>query len=60
MIILKKEESKNVHSLFAPILTKRIGRQLKQRLHKEHINKNEDITSLSGKIANSKLFLVLF
>ena len=47
---IKKEEFDNIHNLFAAILVKGIGRQLKQGLHKEYASKKEALTSLRGKI----------
>ena len=36
------EEFDNIHNLFAAILAKGIGRQLKQGLYREYIDKKED------------------
>lgn len=44
------EEFDNIHNLFAAILAKGIGRQLKQGLYKEYINKTEDLMVVRGKI----------
>lgn len=44
------EEFDNIHNLFAAILAKGIGRQLKQGLYKEYINKKEDLMVAHGKI----------
>ena len=44
------EEFENIHSLFAAILAKGIGRQLKQGLHREYLNRREDVTVVRGKI----------
>lgn len=44
------EEFKNIHDLFAAILSKGIGRQLKQGLYREYLNRKEDITVVRGKI----------
>jgi len=44
------EEFENIHNLFAAILAKGIGRQLKQGLYKEYLNHKEDIATVRGKI----------
>jgi len=44
------EEFENIHNLFAAILAKGIGRQLKQGLYKEYLNRKEDIAVVRGKI----------
>ncbi len=44
------EEFENIHDLFAAILSKGIGRQLKQGLYREYLNRKEDITVVRGKI----------
>ncbi len=44
------EDFDNIHNLFAAILGKGIGQQLKQGLFREYINRNEDIPVLRGKI----------
>ncbi|HHT14302.1 MAG TPA: 5-methylcytosine-specific restriction endonuclease system specificity protein McrC [Clostridiales bacterium] len=44
------EEFENIHSLFAAILSKGIGRQLKQGLHREYLSRKEDIPVLRGKV----------
>ncbi len=44
------EEFENMHNLFAVILAKGIGRQLKQGLYKEYLNRKEDVTVVHGKI----------
>lgn len=44
------EESERIHDLFAVILAKGIARQLKQGLHREYLNRIEDLTSLRGKV----------
>jgi len=44
------EEFENIHNLFAAILAKGIGIQLKQGLYREYINRKEDTTVLRGKI----------
>lgn len=44
------EEFDNIHNLFAAILAKGIGRQLKQGLHREYCNYTEALSSVRGKI----------
>lgn len=44
------EEFDHLHNLFAAILAKGIGRQLKQGLYREYINRKEDLTVVRGKI----------
>lgn len=44
------EEFENIHNLFAAILAKGIGRQLKQGLYRSYINKKENIAVIRGKI----------
>jgi len=44
------EDFDNIHNLFAAILSKGIGQQLKQGLYREYINLLEDLTVLRGKI----------
>lgn len=44
------EEFDNLHNLFAAILSKGIGRQIKQGLYREYISYSEDIPKLRGKI----------
>ena len=47
---VEKEEFDNLHNLFAAILAKGIGRQLKQGLYREYINRKEDTAVVRGKI----------
>ena len=47
---IAKEKFDNIHNLFAAILAKGIGRQLKQGLYREYLNRQEDISVISGKI----------
>lgn len=47
---LATEEFENVHDLFAAILVKGIGRQLKQGLYREYRSCKEDTSILHGKI----------
>lgn len=47
---VKKEDFENIHNLFASILAKGIGQQLKQGLSREYINRSEDMAVLRGKI----------
>lgn len=44
------EEFDNLHNLFAAILAKGIGRQLKQGLYREYLDHKEDLTVVRGKI----------
>lgn len=44
------EEFENVHDLFAAILAKGIGRQLKQGLYREYLNRKETAAVVRGKI----------
>lgn len=44
------EDFENLHDLFAAILCKGIGRQLKQGLYREYVNCIEDLTVVRGKI----------
>jgi len=47
---LAKEEFDNIHNLFAAILALGIGRQLKQGLYREYLNRGEDLNVVRGKI----------
>lgn len=44
------EKFENIHNLFAAILSKGIGRQLKQGLYREYLNRKEDTVVARGKI----------
>ncbi len=44
------EEFENIHNLFASILSKGIGRQLKQGLYREYMNRKENLPVMRGKI----------
>lgn len=44
------EEFENIHNLFAAILAKGIGRQLKHGLYREYLNRKEDTAVVHGKI----------
>lgn len=44
------EEFDNIHNLFAILLAKGIGRQLKQGLYREYQNRKEDMSVVRGKI----------
>ncbi len=44
------EEFDNMHNLFAAILSKGIGQQLKQGLYREYLNRTEDLAVVRGKI----------
>ncbi|MCM1242743.1 MAG: 5-methylcytosine-specific restriction endonuclease system specificity protein McrC [Roseburia sp.] len=47
---VEKEEFENIHNLFAAILAKGIGRQLKQGLYREYVGRTESLVTLRGKI----------
>ena len=47
---VEKESFDNIYNLFAAILCKGIGLQLKQGLYKEYIGRNEDLPVVHGKI----------
>ncbi len=47
---VEKEEFDKIHNLFAAILAKGIGRQLKQGLYREYVDKTESLATLRGKI----------
>ena len=47
---LATEEFENIHDLFAAILSKGIGRQLKQGLYREYMVRKEDGSVVRGKI----------
>ena len=44
------EEFENIHNLFAAILAKGIGKQLKQGLYREYLSRKETISVVRGKI----------
>jgi len=44
------EEFENMHNLFAAILAKGVGQQLKQGLYREYLNKRENMAVMRGKI----------
>lgn len=45
------EKFDNIHNLFAAILSKGIGHQLKQGLYREYVEKKEETISVHGKIS---------
>lgn len=47
---LLAEDFDNIHNLFAAILAKGIGRQLKQGLYREYVSHKEDVAGVRGKI----------
>lgn len=47
---IAKEDFDNIHNLFAAILSMGISKQLKQGLHREYVNKTENLTTVRGKI----------
>lgn len=44
------EKFDNMHDLFAAILAKGVGQQLKQGLYREYLNRTEDLSVVRGKI----------
>ncbi|MGF7144834.1 5-methylcytosine-specific restriction enzyme subunit McrC [Anaerotaenia torta] len=44
------EEFEDMHNLFAAVLAKGIGLQLKQGLYREYLNRQEDMVTMRGKI----------
>ena len=44
------ERFDNIHNLFAAILAKGIGRQLKQGLYREYVNCKENVSTVRGKV----------
>lgn len=44
------EEFENMHNLFAAILAKGMGRQVKQGLHREYLNHKEELAVVRGKV----------
>lgn len=44
------EDFKNMHDLFAAILSKGIGQQLKQGIYREYLNRTEELAVVRGKI----------
>lgn len=47
---IETEEFENLHNLFAAILAKGIGRQLKQGLYREYLSHKENLAVVRGKI----------
>lgn len=47
---IELEDFNNIHDMFAAILGKGVGKQLKQGLYREYITKNEDLSVKRGKI----------
>ena len=47
---VETEKFENIHNLFASILSHGIGRQLKQGLYREYINRSENLSTVRGKI----------
>lgn len=47
---VSSEPFDNIHDLFASILAKGIAQQLKQGLHREYIEKKEDLSVMHGKL----------
>ena len=44
------EEFDNMHDLFAAIISKGIGQQLKQGIYREYLNHTEELAVVRGKI----------
>lgn len=47
---IAKEEFHNIHNLFAAILSKGIGQQIKQGLYREYQNETDELSLIRGKI----------
>ncbi|MDO4791092.1 MAG: 5-methylcytosine-specific restriction endonuclease system specificity protein McrC [Buchananella hordeovulneris] len=47
---LAGEQFERIHDLFAAVLAKGLTRLLKQGLHREYLNRTEDLTTLRGKL----------
>ncbi len=47
---IEKEEFENIHNLFAAILSRGIGRQLKHGIYREYISRHENLPVMRGKI----------
>ena len=47
---IAQEEFEDIHNLLAAILAKAIGQQLKQGVHREYLNRTEEMASMRGKI----------
>ena len=47
---ISKEDFDNIQDLFSAILAKGVAQQLKQGLYREYITRNEDLSTLRGKI----------
>lgn len=47
---IETEKFENIHNLFAALLSKGIGKQLKQGLYREYLNQKEDLAVVRGKI----------
>ena len=47
---IQKENFENIHNLFAAILSRGIGLQLKRGLYREYIDRTEDLSVVRGKI----------
>ena len=52
------EDFDNLHNLFAAILAKGIGRQLKQGLYREYMNRTETLPVVRGKSICRVLFRI--
>ncbi len=47
---VEREAFENIHNLFAAILAKGVGLQIKRGLHREYLPQNEELTTVRGKI----------
>ena len=47
---MAKEEFENIHDLFAAILTKGVGLQIKRGLYREYLPQSEELATVRGKI----------
>ncbi len=54
---IESEEFENIEDLFAEILTVAVSQQLKQGLHREYVNRIENLSGFRGKLDMSKTIL---
>lgn len=47
---IAKEDFDHIHNMFASILSKGIGQQIKQGMYKQYIDRSEDLSTVKGKI----------
>ncbi|MBS3972917.1 MAG: 5-methylcytosine-specific restriction endonuclease system specificity protein McrC [Erysipelotrichia bacterium] len=48
---ITKEDFDHIHNMFASILSKGIGQQIKQGMYKQYIDRSEDLSTVKGKIS---------